>query len=641
MTEAEYRAWIAASGATHPPPPTFSRQPLITLTLPSPDGSAAVAPLIHDLRQQDYPHWRLYLHAAHPQLADGVETGRDSRVSWTTAPRATIEGEYLATLSPQTRLVPWALSSLLQALQEQPADLIYADEDRLDAEGRPHSPWLKPAWSPDLQRSHCYLGDFVLYRSQLFPAGALPPVGPDWPRQVALLAATRAERILHLPRILSHRTGPPPVCRPQARALPVQNDAPVRTSIIIPTRDRLDLLRDCLGSIEQFSTGARDEIIIVDNGSKEEETLNFLQHTPHRVLRIDAPFNYAALNNRAAEVARGEYLLFLNSDIRALHAGWLEAMLVQAARPEVGAVGAQLLFPDGTIQHAGVVLGIGVAGHAHKHLKPAATYHQLAQYVRNYSAVTGACLMIRRDRYQAMGGMNELALPISFNDVDLCLRLRQEGYLVVYTPQARLEHRESATRVGGVTPAETAYMRERWGDLLAADPYYHPTLSRQVEDFRLDLTAPEGTRLIHAAKGGTQAIPLGRADIRLPLPASRLCGIGLKFATYLRQCHGTLTATLELGQHRLRYELDTSTLADNTFHDLRFPPLDLTPPGEARVTLGFRGATREDRLALWRDEQGEPMYRLLAPLEARLMVRAAPGTDRWLAVPAGTEGQSD
>ena len=259
-------------------------------------------------------------------------------------------------------------------------------------------------------------------------------------------------------------------------------------SIIIPTRDRLNLLRRCLQSIEARTAYRHYEILVIDNGSREPRTLSYLASLPYQVIQDNGPFNFARLNNRAATLARGEHLLFLNNDVEVLTPEWLEALLEHSQRQQVGAVGTQLLYADGTIQHAGIVLGVrGVAGHAHKYL-PAKNegYFAFPHLIRNYSAVTAACLMIRKAVYEEVGGMDE-HLAVTFNDVDLCLRLRARGYLVVYTPYARLYHHESRSRWYQPPRAEEVqYMLDRWGTLLAHDPYYNPHLTLEREDFSFD-----------------------------------------------------------------------------------------------------------------------------------------------------------
>jgi len=260
-------------------------------------------------------------------------------------------------------------------------------------------------------------------------------------------------------------------------------------SIIIPTRDRLSLLRRCLQSIETQTTYRHYEILIIDNGSRKPQTLAYLASLPYQVIHDGEPFNFARLNNRAAAVAHGEHLLFLNNDVEVITPEWLEALLEHSQRQEVGAVGAQLLYADGTIQHAGIVLGVrSVAGHAHKYL-PAKSegYFAFPHLIRNYSAVTAACLMLRKAVYEEAGGLDE-RLAVTFNDVDLCLWLRARGYLIVYTPYARLYHHESRSRWYQPPRAEEVQlMLDRWGTLLPRDPYYNPHLTLEREDFSFDL----------------------------------------------------------------------------------------------------------------------------------------------------------
>jgi GT2 family glycosyltransferase len=262
-----------------------------------------------------------------------------------------------------------------------------------------------------------------------------------------------------------------------------------RVSVIIPNHDQVELLRQCITSIDRCSY-SNVELVIAENASREPGTHAYyaeLRQRPNvRVAEWAEPFNYAAVNNFAVRQATGEVLLFLNNDTEALHPDWLERMLEHALRPEVGAVGAKLFFPDGTVQHAGVVLGMG-GNAAHLHQSAPGDhpgYFGRLTYVQNYSAVTAACLMCRREAFDAVGGFDE-RFALCYNDVDFCLKLREKGYLIVWTPEAMLRHHESKTRGPDDTPAkaerfrrESALFWERWGDLLrGGDPYYSPNLS--------------------------------------------------------------------------------------------------------------------------------------------------------------------
>jgi GT2 family glycosyltransferase len=229
------------------------------------------------------------------------------------------------------------------------------------------------------------------------------------------------------------------------------------------------------------------EIVIVDNDSESQEARDYFAASPHRLLHYAGPFNFSAINNFAVEQTDCPWLLFLNNDVEVIESEWLSAMIEHVQRPEVGAVGARLLYPDNTVQHAGVVLGVGgIAQHAFRGFgaEEPGVCRQL-QVTRNYSSVTGACLLTRRDVFDEMGGFDEERLPVTFNDVDLCLKMRRAGYLVVYTPFAKLYHHESATRRRSIEARETDVMRERWPELLERDPYYNPNLSRERADFSL------------------------------------------------------------------------------------------------------------------------------------------------------------
>jgi len=259
-------------------------------------------------------------------------------------------------------------------------------------------------------------------------------------------------------------------------------------SVIIPTRDRTDLLRLAVAAVAERCDYRSTEIVVMDNGSAEPESQRCFEELRGRgvqVLRDDRPFNYSALNNAGAKASRGELLLFLNNDIEPLDDGWLAEMVAQVSRPEVGAVGPKLLYPDGTIQHAGVILGLGgLAAHSH-HGSPgtSAGYFGRAGLASEFSAVTGACLLTKRAVFEAVGGFDE-ELPVAYNDIDLCLRIRERGLKVIYTPFARLVHNESATRGSDADgarrrrlEADKARMRSRWGERLERDPFYSPNLT--------------------------------------------------------------------------------------------------------------------------------------------------------------------
>ena len=260
-------------------------------------------------------------------------------------------------------------------------------------------------------------------------------------------------------------------------------------SIIISTRNGIKLLRQCIESILTRTEYGTYEIVIIDNASDEQATLRYLRAIAAdarvRVFRDDRPFNYSALNNAAVPRCRGSMLALVNNDIEVIDPGWLSEMVSVALQPGVGAVGARLWYPDDTVQHAGVVLGInGIAGHVHRRISRDEVGYMARDRLRQeFSAVTAACLVIQRKVFQQVGGFEETHLPVDFNDVDFCLRLGKAGYRNVWTPYANLYHHESATRGIDRSPAgqqrfasETNYMRSTWGDLLVSDPTYNPNL---------------------------------------------------------------------------------------------------------------------------------------------------------------------
>ena len=257
----------------------------------------------------------------------------------------------------------------------------------------------------------------------------------------------------------------------------------------MPTRDRADLLGPCVDSVLRLSTHQRFELLIIDNGSRQSKALNILDQAARdsrvKVLRRPGPFNFAALNNEAARLGSGDVLMFLNNDTVIVTPDWLEQICRHARREDVGAVGCLLLYPNGLVQHAGVVVGLGQdAGHFEALQSPdAPSWLEGTRSLREVSAVTAACLGVERSKFFAVGGFDEEHLPIEFNDIDLCLRLAERGWSACYTPDARLIHKESATRGGaGARPLsvyakERDYFRARWRAVIRDDPYFHPGFS--------------------------------------------------------------------------------------------------------------------------------------------------------------------
>ena len=278
---------------------------------------------------------------------------------------------------------------------------------------------------------------------------------------------------------------------------PVPDPAPL-VSLLIPTRDECEILARCISSIVDKTTYSNYEILILDNQSRDPETLDYLfsiqQKENIRVIPYDYPFNFSAINNFGARQAKGEVLGLVNNDVEVISPDWLTEMVSHTIRPGTGCVGAKLYYPDGRIQHAGVILGIGgVAGHSHKYFqKSSYGYFSRLLLTQNVSAVTAACLLVRKRIFDQVNGLDEKNLAIAFNDVDFCLKVREAGYRNVWTPYAELVHHESISR-GGEDSAEkidrfnreTQYMKRKWKNVLSQDPYYSPHLSREKEDFSI------------------------------------------------------------------------------------------------------------------------------------------------------------
>lgn len=393
------------------------------------------------------------------------------------------------------RLAPGAAAAYRAAMAHIDAAVLYADDDLLDRKQRRIVPHFKPDWNSELYRHFDYLTGACIVRAT--PEALMTVAGhADWAARLVARAVGERARAHHVRAMLHHRAVRPETPR-SAPPLACAANLP-SISIIIPTRNGLDLLRMCLEGVA--ATDYPDiEVIIVDNDSDDPATLAYLANQERagvRVLRHPGPFNYSAINNRAVSEARGQLLCLLNNDIEVMAPDWLAIMATQALRDDVGAVGAQLLYPDGRIQHAGVVIGVGnAAGHAHRFINPAAEgyfrRHALPQFT---TAVTGACLVVARDRFLAVGGLDEANFAVAFNDVDLCLKLNRRGWQSFYEPRAVLIHHESVSRgddrdpVGAARFAgELAALQRIWHTDQLVDPFHHPDLSRASEQFAVAL----------------------------------------------------------------------------------------------------------------------------------------------------------
>jgi GT2 family glycosyltransferase len=413
-----------------------------------------------------------------PTLADAA-----ARIDWTQDP-------WLIPLVAGDKLARGAASAYRLAMREPSVRVVYADDDQISINGLRSTPHFKPDWNGELFCHFDYVTNACALRAEQADLVDLSD-DRDW-AQGLVIRAKKQGTPHHLRQVLHHRRKRMAPRLP-ARPLTVARDLPA-LSVIVPTRNRVDLLRTCLEGVA--ATDYPDiEVIVVDNDSDDPATLAFLDALDpvrYHVLHHCGPFNYSAINNRAVAHARGSLLCLLNNDIEVLQPGWLATMATQALRADVGAVGARLLYPDGRIQHAGVVIGVGnAAGHAHRFVRPEEPgyfhRHAMPQFT---TAVTGACLVVAKDRFLAVGGLDERNFAVAFNDVDLCLRLNRQGWQSFYEPRATLVHHESVSRgfdhdpVGAARFAgELAALKRLWKTDEIFDPYHHPQLSRASERF--------------------------------------------------------------------------------------------------------------------------------------------------------------
>lgn len=429
------------------------------------------------------------------------------------------------------------ITAAVSVAEQQQAELVYWDHDQLNADGNRVLPNFKPDWSPELLIAQDYIGPcYAVKGSRLkaLPKDKTRHYADTYQLLLYLLACQRNTRICHIPVILQHQRSlfspdadteqqrqqainhwlkstessptinfesavETPIRKPNFPIQTSANDEPT-VSIIVPTRDALDITRLCVESVIERTEFKDYELLIVDNQSTCPDTLAWFkeirQQPRVRVVKYDAPFNYSAINNYAVKQARGDYICLLNNDTEVLNSSWLSELLQQAQRPSIGCVGAKLYYPDNTIQHAGVVLGLwGLAGHAHKNFtRHAEGYNSRLVSLQNYSAVTAACLMINKTLFEEVGGFNEKDLTVAFNDVDLCLKVLRAGYRNVWTPYAELYHYESKSRGREDSPEKKAresreinYMQQQWKPLIERDPAYNPNLTRVQEDFGVNL----------------------------------------------------------------------------------------------------------------------------------------------------------
>ncbi len=447
-------------------------------------------------------------------------------------------GDYVTFLDHDDELSPHAINEVVAAVSINKFDFIYSDEDKINDRGIRFSPHFKPDYSEDLLLSQNYISHLsVIRRDFVTQVGGFREGfegSQDYDLFLRCLTLIPSDRICHIPKVLYHwrasanSTAFDPHAKDysvtaglkalssllQERGVSGHVDKGntsntyrvIRTlpknipfvSVIITTRDHAKTLKGCVESILQKTEYGKFEIIIVNNQSVEDSTFRVfaeLSLDPRvRVIDYDGDFNFSAINNAAANVAAGEVLGLLNNDVEVITPGWMTEMVSHAVRDDIGCVGAKLYYPDETIQHAGVILGVGgVAGHGHKYLsRYDHGYFDRLGVIHNVSAVTAACLFVKKSIYEQVGGMDQEKLAVAFNDVDFCLKVREFGYRNLLTPWAELYHSESKSRGKDDTvekmerfKQETIFMQEKWGATLLNDPCYSPHLTLQYEQFQI------------------------------------------------------------------------------------------------------------------------------------------------------------
>lgn len=450
----------------------------------------------------------------------------------TNAALALAEGDFVGFLDHDDELSKDALFEEARLLNKYPqADLIYSDEDKIDLKGKRFLPFFKPHYSPDLLLSFNYICHFLVCRQKLVQEvnGFREGFEGSQDYDLLLRLTERTNQIHHIPKVLYHwrQVKGSTSADHQEKGDHIKNSMKALSqtlkrrgiegtvekginfhqfesyrvrrklkneplvSVIIPTKDKVSFLKRCIQSIQKKTDYPNYELIVVDNKSEKKETKAFLSDLAKKedihVLKYEDKYNFSRINNFAAAHAQGSHILFLNNDTEVISPEWMTSMLEHSQREEVGAVGAKLIYPDHTIQHAGTVVGLGgVAAHSHKKF-PADSdgYFGFINTIRNTSAVTAACMMLRKKVFEEAGGFDEENLPVGFNDVDLCLELRKREYLIIYTPNACLYHYESQTRPPVLDPDEERFMKKKWGNVLLSDPYYNPNLSLDSEHYRI------------------------------------------------------------------------------------------------------------------------------------------------------------
>lgn len=559
-----YQRWIAAHDARptelasyREDARMFKARPLISVLMPVYDPPVALLDAaIRSVVAQSYDHWELCIaddRSSDPAVRRALErwVEADERINVvfrevnghiSKASNSALElvsGTFVALMDHDDLLAPDALHHVAKALERDATlDLIYTDEDKIDESGRRSEPHFKPQWCPDHLLSRNYFGHLVVLRTSILRdiGGFREGFEGSQDYDLLLRYTERTQRIHRIPRVLYHwrihagsaargeevkpyaydaakralgeamvRRGEPAEVSflPGFRGYGIRFTRPLegKVSVIVPTKDKADVLGTCLRSLFALTDHPDFEVLVISNNSRERATFELLDHMQEqhpgrfRWIAVDVPFNFSALMNEGARHTAGAHILYLNNDTEIIHPDWMRAMHEFAQRPGTGAVGAKLLYHNDSIQHGGVVIGLGgVAGHVFTGThKDGPGYFNYVNTINNYSAVTAACLMVGRGKLEVIGGWDE-RFTVEYNDVDLCLRLREHGLHNVYLPHVSLYHYESLTR-GHPHLTKESYERhlrevalftERWGAYVEDDPCYDPNLTRGAHDWRVD-----------------------------------------------------------------------------------------------------------------------------------------------------------
>ncbi|CAA6825367.1 MAG: Glycosyl transferase, group 2 family protein [uncultured Sulfurovum sp.] len=530
--------------------------PLISILMPTYNTHVKwLEQAIDSVLAQDYTHWELCIADDASTLKSTLtllkkydkkypnikiiyrsENGHISKASNDALGLAT--GEYVTFLDHDDTLAPFALREVVKIINKNRAiELIYSDEDKIDEENRRFEPHFKSDWNPDMFFSQNYLSHLsviktdIIFKTEHFRVGY--EGSQDYDLILQCLKFIESKNIYHIPKILYHWRAIEGSTAKESTAKSYTTEAGIKAleacfkndkgvticqgllpntfkvdypiideplvSIIIPTKDNYQLLFQCISSILEKTLYRHYEIIIVDNQTSQKEALDYLEALSSinniTILKYEYVFNYAKINNYAVRQAKGDYVAFLNNDIEIINTLWLNEMLQHAQRKEIGIVGAKLYYEDMSIQHAGVILGIGgIAGHAHKYFdEEAHGYFSRLKIIQNYSALTAACIVIKKSIFKEVGGFEE-TLEVAFNDIDLSLKVLEKGYRNLWTPYAQLIHHESKSRGLENTPEKKArfdreilFMKEKWGVKLLEDKCYNPNLTLEHEDFSLKI----------------------------------------------------------------------------------------------------------------------------------------------------------